>query len=146
MLCLGEDFKCKALNKVNATEYSIVCCVVFYEFMTFEFCNRTLKINLPICRNIKIINILSYPEDANRKLGNMILEPGKFPRSLIKEKMSKSLRRVKIGSIFDIIHCSNFTVFILLFLVFSLAMKQKIISHCIKKSREKGRVCFYIFT
>lgn len=67
----------------------------------------------------------------------MILEPGKFPRSLIKEKMSKSLRKVKIGGIFDIFHCSNFTVFILLFLVFSLARKQKIISHCIKKNPGK---------
>lgn len=56
------NVKPKWTHEVNATEYSVVCCVFFYEFMTFEFYNKTLKTNFPIHRNIKIIDILKKKE------------------------------------------------------------------------------------
>lgn len=51
---------------MNATEYSVVFCVSFYEFMTFEFYNRALENDLLVHRNIKIISVLSYSEETNR--------------------------------------------------------------------------------
>lgn len=116
--CLDKDLKWKALNRLNATEYSVVCCVSFYEFMAFEFYNRALKNSLPVQRTIKIINVFSYSEDTNRK---PLLEEKYNTQAIKISKKSDYAKKVKQNrKHFDISHWSNFTAFIFLFLLFSV--------------------------
>lgn len=76
---------------------------------------------------------------------NMILEQRKFPRSLIKEIMSVIEKGQSRKYIWQLLPKKLHSIHSAIYFVFSFTREQQqIITNSVKKSRQKGRVCFSV--